>query len=68
MLHVLAIAHEAGIDYNQENINKIAKKVPYLAKIAPSSNWSMEDVHQASGIPAIMNELVRMGISYILIA
>ncbi|CAK1230307.1 dihydroxy-acid dehydratase [Fructobacillus evanidus] len=61
VLHVLAIAHEAGIDYNQEDINKIAKKVPYLAKIAPSSNWSMEDVHQAGGIPAIMNELVRMG-------
>ncbi|GAP03850.1 dihydroxy-acid dehydratase [Fructobacillus tropaeoli] len=61
VLHVLAIAHEAGIDYNQEDINQIAKKVPYLAKIAPSSNWSMEDVHQAGGIPAIMNELVRMG-------
>ncbi|GIC69440.1 dihydroxy-acid dehydratase [Fructobacillus tropaeoli] len=61
VLHVLAIAHEAGIDYNQEDINKITKKVPYLAKIAPSSNWSMEDVHQAGGIPAIMNELVRMG-------
>lgn len=61
VLHILAIAHEAGIDYNQEDINKIAKKVPYLAKIAPSSNWSMEDVHQAGGIPAIMNELIRMG-------
>ncbi len=37
VLHVLSIAHEAGIDYDQADINEIAKKVPYLSKIAPSS-------------------------------
>lgn len=61
VLHVLSIAHEAGIDYDQADINEIAKKVPYLSKIAPSSKWAMEDVHNAGGVPAIINELIRMG-------
>ncbi|CAH1854607.1 dihydroxy-acid dehydratase [Convivina intestini] len=61
VLHTLAIAHEAGIEFDQADINNIAKKVPYLSKIAPSSSWTMEDVHQAGGVPAIMNELIRMG-------
>lgn len=61
VLHGLAIAHEAGIDYTEEDINKIAKRTPHLAKIAPSSHWTMEDVHNAGGMPAIMNELIEMG-------
>ncbi|CAM3101457.1 dihydroxy-acid dehydratase [Leuconostoc rapi] len=61
VLHLLSIAHEAGISYDQSDINKIAEKVPYLSKIAPSSKWAMEDVHEAGGVPAIMNELIRMG-------
>lgn len=61
VLHVLSIAHEAGIDYDQADINEIDKKVPYLSKIAPSSKWAMEDVHNAGGVPAIINELIRMG-------
>lgn len=60
VLHVLSIAHEAGIDYDQADINEIAKKLPYLSKIAPSSIWAMEDVHNAGGVPAIINELIRM--------
>lgn len=61
ILHGLAIAHEAGIKYNLDDINKISRKVPYLAKIAPSSHWTMQDVHAAGGIPAILNELIEKG-------
>ncbi|EGQ1788724.1 dihydroxy-acid dehydratase [Staphylococcus pseudintermedius] len=59
VLHTLAIAKEAGIDYDLTRINEIAKKTPYLSKIAPSSSYSMDDVHQAGGVPAIMNELMK---------
>src|SRR5699024_9432354 len=58
VLHTLAIANEAEIDYNLEDINEIAKRVPYLSKIAPSSAYSMHDVHDAGGVSAIINELV----------
>lgn len=61
VLHGLAIAHEAGIKYTEKDINKIAKRTPHIAKIAPSSHWTMEDVHNAGGMPAIMNELIEMG-------
>ncbi|EJM2405308.1 dihydroxy-acid dehydratase [Staphylococcus pseudintermedius] len=59
VLHTLAIAKEAGIDYDLIRINEIAKKTPYLSKIAPSSSYSMDDVHQAGGVPAIINELMK---------
>ncbi|AJC95594.1 dihydroxy-acid dehydratase [Staphylococcus hyicus] len=59
VLHTLAIANEAGIDYDLQRINDIAKKTPYLSKIAPSSSYSMEDVHNAGGVPAIINELLK---------
>jgi dihydroxy-acid dehydratase len=61
VLHTLAIANEAEIDYNLEEVNEIAKRVPYLSKIAPSSAYSMHDVHEAGGVPAIMKELVDLG-------
>lgn len=61
VLHTLAIANEAGIDFDLEDINEIAKRVPYLAKIAPSSEYSMHDVHEAGGISAIIKELVDLG-------
>lgn len=58
VLHTLAIANEAKIDYNLEDINEIAKRVPYLSKIAPSSAYSMHDVHEAGGVSAIIRELI----------
>ncbi|MDA9472753.1 dihydroxy-acid dehydratase [Enterococcus sp. 5H] len=61
VLHTLAIANEAEIDYNLEEVNAIAERVPYLSKIAPSSAYSMHDVHEAGGVPAIMKELVDLG-------
>lgn len=60
VLHTLAIANEAEIDYHLEDINEIAKRVPYLSKIAPSSAYSMHDVHEAGGVSAIINELVAI--------
>jgi dihydroxy-acid dehydratase len=61
VLHTLAFAHEAGIDYPLERINQIAKKVPYLCKVSPSGKWHMEDVHRAGGVPALLNELSNAG-------
>lgn len=60
VLHTLAIAREAGIDYDLERINKVAERVPYLAKIMPASDYSMHDVHLAGGISAIVHELCKI--------
>jgi dihydroxy-acid dehydratase len=61
VLHTLALAHEAGIDYDLERINDVAEKVPHLCKVSPSGPWHMEDVHRAGGVPAILNEIARAG-------
>jgi dihydroxy-acid dehydratase len=60
VLHTLAIAHEAGIDYPLQNINQVADKVAYLCKVSPAGRWHMEDVHRAGGIPAILKEVARL--------
>lgn len=60
LLHTLAIAHEAGIDYDLHEINKIAEKVPYLAKLMPANDVSIQQIHQAGGISAIINELCKI--------
>jgi dihydroxy-acid dehydratase len=60
VLHTLAIAHEAGIEYDLGRINEVAKRVPYLAKIMPASDYSMHDVHLAGGISAIIHELCKV--------
>ena len=60
VLHTLAIAHEAEIDYNLEDINKVAERVPYLAKIMPASDFSMDDINKAGGVSAIINELAKI--------
>ncbi|KGR90322.1 dihydroxy-acid dehydratase [Ureibacillus massiliensis 4400831 = CIP 108448 = CCUG 49529] len=60
VLHTLAIANEAGIEYNLEDINKVAARVPYLAKIMPASDISMDDINKAGGVEAIINELTKI--------
>ena len=60
VLHLLAIAHEAGIEYDLRRINEIARRVPYLAKISPASDYSIHDVHLAGGIQAIIHELAKI--------
>jgi len=59
VLHTLATAHEAGIDYPISRINEVAERVPHLAKIAPASDYHIEDVHEAGGVSAILNELLK---------
>ncbi|WP_341281828.1 dihydroxy-acid dehydratase [Paenibacillus sp. FSL H8-0537] len=59
VLHTLALAHEAGIDYPIERINEIAERVPHLAKIAPASDYHIEDVHLAGGVSAVLNEMFK---------
>lgn len=59
VLHTLAIANEAGIDYSLERINEIAARVPHLAKLAPASDVHIEDLHEAGGVSAVLNELAK---------
>lgn len=57
VLHLLAIAHEAGVDFTMQDIDDISRYVPTLCKVAPSSDYHVEDVHRAGGIMAIMEML-----------
>ena len=59
VLHTLALAHEAGIDYSLERINVVASRTPHLCKVSPSGKWHMEDVDRAGGISAILRELSK---------
>ena len=59
VLHILAIAREAGFEYPISRINEVADRVPHLAKIAPASDWHIEDVHEAGGVSAVLNELLK---------
>jgi len=59
VLHTLALANEAGVDYPLTRINAVADKVPHICKVSPAGKWHMEDVHRAGGIPAILNEMQR---------
>ena len=63
VLHLLAAAHEAGVDFTMADIDKLSRKVPCLSKVAPAkSDVHMEDVHRAGGIMAILGQLDRAGL------
>ena len=62
ILHLLAAAHEAGVDFGLKEIDELSRRVPCLCKVAPSSAYHLEDVHRAGGIPAILGELDRAGL------
>ncbi len=63
VLHLLAAAQEAGVDFTMADIDRLSRKVPCLSKVAPAkSDVHMEDVHRAGGIPAILGELDRAGL------
>jgi dihydroxy-acid dehydratase len=62
ILHLLAAAREAELDFSMADIDRLSRGVPCLCKVAPSSNYHMEDVHRAGGIPAILGELHRAGL------
>jgi len=62
VLHALAVANEAGIDYDLKRINDISAKCPNICKVSPSSDWHIEDVEKAGGITAILNEISKTGL------
>jgi len=62
ILHLLAVADAAEVDFTMDDIDKLSRKVPNLCKVAPSSNFHMEDVNRAGGIMSIMGELDRAGL------
>ena len=63
VLHLLAAAQEAGVDFDQSDIDQISRATPCICKVAPNSpRYFMEDVHRAGGIPAILGELDRGGL------
>ncbi|MEN8118945.1 MAG: dihydroxy-acid dehydratase [Bacteroidota bacterium] len=59
VLHLLAIANEAGVNFNMKDIDTLSKKVPNICKVAPSSHYHMEDVNKAGGILGILGELEK---------
>src|SRR5699024_8224678 len=62
ILHILAVAIEAGVDFGLDDIDRISRVVPTLSKVAPNGTAHVEDVHRAGGIPAILGELDRGGL------
>jgi dihydroxy-acid dehydratase len=62
VLHLLAVANEAEVDFSMSDIDRLSRKIPVLCKVAPSSSYHMEDVHRAGGIMSILGELARAGL------
>jgi len=62
VLHLPAIAHEAGLKLDLLDFDAVSAKTPYIAKLSPSGEHHMEDLHRAGGIPALMNELNKKGL------
>ena len=62
VLHILAVAHEAGVDFTMKDIDAISRRVPCICKVAPSSHYHVEDVNRAGGILRIMGELDAGGL------
>ncbi|MFC1437846.1 dihydroxy-acid dehydratase [Streptacidiphilus sp. N1-10] len=62
ILHLLAAAQEAGLDFDMADIDALSRRLPCLSKVAPNGSYYMEDVHRAGGIPAILGELYRGGL------
>jgi len=62
VLHLLAIAQEAGVDFSMADIDRMSRKIPNICKVSPSSKYHLEDVHRAGGIMGILAELSRGGL------
>jgi dihydroxy-acid dehydratase len=62
VLHLLAIAHEAGVDFSMKEIDALSRRVPNICKVSPASSYHMEDINRAGGVLAIMGELSRAGL------
>jgi len=62
VLHILAIAHEAGVDFTMRDIDRLSRRAPNICKVAPSSQYHVEDVNRAGGILSILGELDHAGL------
>lgn len=62
VLHLLAIAKSAEVNFTMKDIDELSRKIPVLSKVAPSSHYHIEDVHRAGGIMSILGELARAGL------
>jgi len=62
VLHLLAIAHEAGVDVTIDDIDEVSRRVPQLSKLNPASSIFIEDLNEAGGIQAVLRELSKKGI------
>ncbi|MBO7372014.1 MAG: dihydroxy-acid dehydratase [Bacteroidales bacterium] len=62
VLHLLAIAHEAGVDFTMADIDRLSRNVPVLCKVSPSYHYHVQDVNRAGGIMAILGELAKGGL------
>ena len=62
VLHLLAVAHEAGVDFTMQDIDRLSRRVPVLCKVAPNSHYHIQDVNRAGGILSILGELARGGL------
>ena len=62
VLHLLAVAYEAGVDFTMQDIDRLSRRIPVLCKVAPNSHFHIEDVNRAGGIFAILGELNRGGL------
>ncbi|MFQ5665852.1 MAG: dihydroxy-acid dehydratase [Candidatus Binatia bacterium] len=62
VLHLLAIAHEAGVRFSMEDIDRLSRRIPNICKVAPSSSYHVEDVNRAGGIFTILGALDRAGL------
>ena len=59
VLHLLAVAHEAGVDFTMADIDRLSRKIPVLCKVAPNGHYHVQDVNRAGGIMGILGELDR---------
>jgi len=62
VLHLLAIAHEAEVDFTMKEMDELSRKVPCLCKVSPNGSYHIEDVNRAGGIMAILSELAKVGL------
>lgn len=62
VLHLLAVAQEAGVDFTMKDIDMLSRRIPVICKVAPNSHYHIEDVNRAGGIMAILGELNRAGL------
>lgn len=62
VLHLLAVAHEAGVDFSMQDIDRLSRKIPVICKVAPNSHYHIQDVNRAGGIMAILGVLADEGL------